>query len=199
MVSLRNIIARLWPAKIRTQLICGVALVHLLLMSFFIFDLVGRQRDFLGQQSLEQTTSLAETLAINSGSWVLANDAVGLEEIVLAVGKYPGLRYAMVINTNGQVLAHTDKSHLGQQLVDEKSRALLSAKPQSRTLHVDQNVLDVAAPILTISGKIIGWARIAQDQKKIADNLVIISRNGILYTLTAIVAGSLLAILLGNG
>ncbi|MDO9042982.1 MAG: GAF domain-containing protein [Desulfocapsaceae bacterium] len=196
--SLHNIITGLWPAKIRTQLICGVALVHLLLMSYFVFDLVGRQRDFLGQQSLEQTTILAETLALNSSSWVLANDVVGLEEIVLAVGKYPGLRYAMVINTDGQVLAHTDKSHLGQQLADEKSRALLSAKPQSRTLHVDQNVLDVAAPILTNSGKIIGWARIAQDQKKIADNLVIISRNGILYTLMAIVAGSLLAILLGN-
>jgi len=198
MASLPNIIKGLWPSKIRTQLICGVALVHLLLMTFFIFDLVGRQRDFLGQQSLEQTTSLAETLALNSSSWVLANDVVGLEEIVLAVGKYPGLRYAMVITTDGEVLAHTDKSRLGQHLADEKSRALLSAKPKIQIVHADQNILDVAAPILTNNGNITGWARIAQGREKIADNLVIISRNGILYTLMAIVAGSLFAILLGN-
>jgi PAS domain S-box-containing protein len=198
MASLRNIIKGLWPSKIRTQLICGVALVHLLLMSFFVFDLVGRQRDFLGQQSLEQTTSLAETLAINSSSWVLANDVVGLEENVLAIGKYPGLRYAMIIDTDGQVLAHTDESYLGQHLTDEKSRALLTAKPKSQILHADQNLLDVAAPILTNSEDIIGWARIGQGQEKIADNLVIISREGILYTLMAIVAGSLLAVLLGN-
>ena len=198
MASLHNIIKGLWPAKIRTQLICGVALVHLLLMSFFVFDLVGRQRDFLGQQSLEQTTSLAETLAINSSSWVLANDVVGLEEIVLAVGKYSGLRYAMVIDIDGQVLAHTDKSHFGQHLADKKSRVLLGAEPKLQIIHSDRDLLDVAAPILTNSGKIIGWARIALDQKKIADNLVIISRNGILYTLMAIFAGSLLAILLGN-
>ena len=198
MASLRNTIKGLWPSEIRTQLICGVALVHLLLMSFFVFDLVGRQRDFLGQQSLEQTTSLAETLAINSSSWVLANDVVGLEENVLAIGKYPGLRYAMIIDLDGQVLAHTDKSHLGQHLADEKSRALLTAKTKSRILHADQDLLDIAAPILTNSGDIIGWARIGLGQEKIADNLVIISREGILYTLMAIVAGSLLAVLLGN-
>ncbi|MCX5869954.1 MAG: GAF domain-containing protein [Deltaproteobacteria bacterium] len=198
MASLPNIIKGLWPSKIRTQLICGVALVHLLLMSFFVFDLVGRQRDFLGQQSLEQSTSLAETLALNSSSWVLTNDVVGLEEIVLAVGKYPGLRYAMVITTDGEVLAHTDKSHVGQRITDEKSRILLNAEPHNQILHADQNILDVAAPILTNSGNIIGWARIAQGQEKIADNLVIISRNGILYTLIAIVAGSLFAVLLGN-
>ncbi len=198
MASLRKIISGLWPSKIRNQLICGVALVHLLLMSFFVFDLVERQRDFLGQQSLEQTTGLAETLAINSSSWVLANDVVGLEENVLAIGRYPGLRYAMIIDTDGQVLAHTDKSRLGQHLADEKSRALLSAKPKIQIVHADQNILDVAAPILTNNGNITGWARIAQGREKIADNLVIISRNGILYTLMAIVAGSLFAILLGN-
>ena len=198
MASLRKIINGIWPSKIRTQLICGVALVNLLLMSFFVFDLVGRQRDFLGQQSLEQTTSRAESLAINSSSWVLANDVMGLEEIVLSIGKYPGLRYAMVIDSDGQVLAHTDRSHLGQHLTDEKSRVLLGVEPKLQIIHSDRDLLDIAAPVLTSTGKMIGWARIAMDQKKIEDNLEIISRNGILYTLMAIVAGSLLAILLGN-
>lgn len=184
--------------KIRHQLIGGVALVHLLLMTFFVFDLVARQRDFLRQQSLEQTRSLVHTLALNSSSWVLANDVVGLEEIVLAVGEYPALRYAMVISTDGKVLAHTDESHVGQHLIDEKSRSLFGAGPQIQILHADQDVLDIAAPILASTGGIIGWARIAQGQENISDNLVIISRNGIFYTLLAIGLGSILAVLLGN-
>ncbi|MGV1098544.1 PAS domain S-box protein [Thiovibrio sp. JS02] len=188
----------LWPKTIRSRLICGVALVHLLLMTVFVLDLVARQRDFLSEQSLEQTTSLAETLAINSGSWVLANDVVGLEEIVLAFRRYPDLHYAMVIDIDGQVLAHTDRSHVGQHLVDEKSLTLLKSGPESQVLHAGHDIIDIAAPIMTGTGEIIGWARIAQGQEKIADNLGIISRNGILYTLLAIAAGSLLAVLLGN-
>jgi methyl-accepting chemotaxis protein len=198
MTSLLDIIKGLWPTKIRYQLICGVALVHLLLMTFFVFDLVSRQRDFLRQQSLEQTTSMAEPLSLNSSSWVLANDVIRLQEIILAIGQYPGLRYAMVITTEGKILAHTDETHIGQYLVDEKSRALHDAESKIKVLHSDQDLLDVAAPILAGTGKNIGWARRAQGQEKITDNLVIISRNGILYTLLAIGMGSLFALLLGN-
>ena len=107
---------KLWPTKVRNQLICGVALVHLLLMTFFVVDLVRRQRVFLKQQSLEQTTSLAETLAVNSTSWALSNDVVGLEEIIAPVRRYPSLRYAMVISLDGKVLAHTDPSRIGTQV-----------------------------------------------------------------------------------
>ena len=78
MSNICRIARQLWPTKVRHQLICGVALVHLLLMTFFVVDLVQRQRFFLKQQSLEQTKSLVETLAVNSTSWVLSNDVVGL-------------------------------------------------------------------------------------------------------------------------
>ncbi|MFH2124312.1 MAG: GAF domain-containing protein [Pseudomonadota bacterium] len=198
MTSLFNITKGLWPATIRSQLICGVALVHLLLMTVFVFDLVSRQREFLRQQSLEQTTSLVETLAINSSSWVLANDVTGLQEIILAINQYPGLRYAMVITTDGKILAHTDESHIGQYLVDETSHTLHDAESKNKILHSDQDLLDIASPILAGTGKNIGWARIAQGQEKITANLGIISRNGIIYTLLALAIGSLFALLLGN-
>lgn len=116
MLSLPATIARVWPSTIRSRLIWGVALVHLLLMTSFIFDLVMRQRYFLSRQSLEQTKSLAQNLAINSSSWILANDVVGLEEIVTSVAHYPDIRYVMVHGTDGKVLAHSDKSRIGRYL-----------------------------------------------------------------------------------
>jgi len=198
MISLPSIIGRFWPSTIRSRLIVGVALVHLLLMTTFIFDLVVRQRDFLQEQGLEQTKSLAQTLAINSSSWILANDVVGLEEIVRAVAQYPELRYVMVVDNKGKVLAHTDKAHIGQYLVDEKSRLLLAAEQKMQILHAGRDLLDIAAPIVAGNGQGIGWARIGQGQEKIENNLNIISLKGIFYTLLAIAAGSLFAVLLGK-
>jgi len=199
MLSLPAAIAGFWPSTIRSRLIWGVAFVHLLLMTSFVFDLAIRQRDFLSIQSLEQTKSLAQTLAINSSSWILANDVVGLEEIVNAVAHYPDIRYVMVLGTDGKVLAHSETSRIGQYPADPKSRSLIDVQQQDfQILHADKDLLDIAAPILTSTGTGIGWARVGQGREKIEDNLRIISRNGVLYTVLAIVIGSLFALFLGR-
>lgn len=195
---MRKFFSKIWPSTIRTQLILGVALIHLLLMTGFIVDLVTRQQDFLKRQALEEIRSLTSTLAINSCSWVLANDVVGLKEIVVALKQHPELRYAMVITNDGTILAHTDKTHIGQRLSDPQSLALLQATPDIHLIHADQHVLDMAAPILTSTGERIGWARIAQGQGTITHNINVITRNGIIYTLLAIAIGSILAVLIGN-
>ncbi len=197
MSSWWSLLKWLWPSTIRTRMICGVAFIHLVLMSAFVVGLVEQQRAFLRQQSIEHTHSLVQTLAINSSSWVLANDVAGLEEIVVAVRLYPGLRYAMVVSNDGQVLAHTDRSRVGLYLNDDTSRALLQAQPEVRILHAGPALLDVAAPILTSTGKLAGWARIGQGREHISKNLAAVTRNGILYTLLALAVGSAFAILIG--
>ena len=77
-----NIIKKIWTKSIRRQLMLGIALVHAVLMTIFVFDLVARQRSFLHEQSDNTTLSLSRTLASNSVSWVLANDVIGIEEVV---------------------------------------------------------------------------------------------------------------------
>ncbi len=198
MPAVVDFLRHFWPTKVRHQLIVGVALVHLLLMTIFVFDLVGRQHAFLKQESRAQTDSLARTLAVNSTSWVLAGDGVGLQEVVSSLRLYPSLRYAMVVSPDGTVLAHTDASHVGQRLTDPTSQTLGGAAPSLRLLYADDHGIDVAAPILVGSGKLIGWARIGQNQEDIARSLRLVTRNGVLYMLLAIVAGSILALLIGR-
>ncbi|MBI5092769.1 MAG: PAS domain S-box protein [Candidatus Hydrogenedentes bacterium] len=188
----------LWPVTIRYQLICGVALVHLLLMTIFVFDLVGRQREFLRQQSLEQTQGLAQTLAVNSASWLLANDVAGLQEIVRSVLQYPGLRYAMITTDEGKVLAHTDPSRVGMYLSDDVSRNMLRTGSTMQTLYADRSLLDIAAPVVTSTGKMVGWARVGQGQEAIWNSVRIATRKGVLYTLLAIAAGTFFAVLIGK-
>ncbi len=179
-------------ASIQHQLMLGVVAVHAVLMSVFVLDLVERQRDFLHRQSVEQARSLANTLATNSISWILANDVVGLEETVQSLGQYPDLRYAMLLSPSGRVLAHSDMAMIGLQIEDDISRSLLQPPAESRILVSTPSLIDVAVPVIT-SDHHIGWARIGLGQERVATGLSAISRNGILYTLAAILAGMLFA------
>ncbi|MBI3564774.1 MAG: response regulator [Elusimicrobia bacterium] len=196
--SVRRRARRLWPVSLRRQLIAGVALVHLLLMTVFVFDLVNRQRAFLTQLSLDHTLGLARTLAINSSSWVLANDVVGLEEIVGSVARYPDLRYAMITDPEGKVLAHTDPARVGSVADDPESRSLRSGARTFRVLRSDRASVDVAVPVLTADGDLVGWARVGRGGAQIAANLSAAWSSGVLYTLLAILTGSVFALLIGR-
>ena len=184
---------RRWTPGLQAQLILGVTAVHLLLVVAFTYDVVTRQRAFLAEQSREQVAGLARVLALNSSSWVLANDVVGLGEVVSAVRDQPHLRYAMVVDARGRVLAHTATEQVGRHLVDAPSRALLEGPPAPRVVHADEALLDVAAPVRSSTGACIGWVRVGQGQEAIAQSLAAVRRNGVLYGLAATALGALFA------
>ncbi|MEW6645924.1 MAG: EAL domain-containing protein [Pseudomonadota bacterium] len=189
---------RLYTASITRQLMLGIAMVHALLMTVFVFDLVGRERGFLSEQSAEQALSLAATLAANGTSWVLANDIIGMEEVIAAQRHYPGVRYAMLVDLDNKVLAYTDRSVVGQYLTDAVSLSLLEAAPAPHLLinRVDFN--DAAAPIFSNEVHI-GWARVGLSRGEIAANLQQVTREGLIYTAIAIIIGSIFAWLMARG
>jgi len=190
--TVRSLITSFWMASIRRQLILGIALVHALLMTIFVFDLVDRQSDFLYEQSIKQAEGLAKTLATTSSSWVLARDIAGLEEVLQSQASFPSLRYAMVITPRGKVMAHIDSSKNNLYLSDSISRTLLNSPAELQTLVSNNNLVDLAFPIL-IENELIGWARVGIGQENIKAGLITISRNGIIYTLLAIIVGSVFA------
>jgi PAS domain S-box-containing protein len=192
-----SLFSRLWPTSLRRQLILGVALVHLCLMMVFVVDIVTRQRLFLRNEDIDQVRSMAKFLAINSSSWVLAHDMVGLEEILHPLSGFPDLRYAMIVTPDGKILAHTDVRRTGLYLKDAASRALLQSSPEIRIVFSGEQLIDVAAPIMSV-GECIGWVRVGIGQEKNARNLRQVTRDGIGYTLLAILAGTLFAWILGN-
>ena len=196
--TLVKFIRDLWTASIQRQLILGIALVHAILMTIFVVDLVERQTNFLHKQAVEQATSLAETLAANSTSWVLANDIIGIEEMIASQSKYPSLKYAMLLNLEGKVLGHTDKRHVGKYANDAQSKALLNVNEAVQKLSESQTLIDIAAPILA-NKRQIGWARVGLGQDKNIAGLRIITRDGALYTLIAIVVGIIFAVLMAKG
>jgi len=185
-----------WPKKIRSQLILGIALVHLVLMSIFVADLLNRQFTFLVRQGQDQALGLAHDLAINANVYIVGNDFDGLEHMIQSYKDFPHLEYAMILSPEGTVLSHTDPANLGKTATDSISRNV-GSHPTAHILTRDNHVLDVAAPIMR-DNALLGWARVAINQDYIFGNLQDIVVKGILYILFAIAIGTIVAILIGK-
>jgi PAS domain S-box-containing protein len=104
----------------------------------------------------------------------------------------------MVLTPLGEVLGHTDVSKRGLYPIDSISRKLLKAEPRPQLLLANKAIIDVAYPIL-VEEELIGWARVAVNQQAVAVGLYQISRDGVIYTLLAIVVGSIFAYWMARG
>ncbi len=176
---------------LRRQLILGVALVHALMMSLFVWDLTERQQDMLLGQQTSSASALAGSVATASAVWLAARDLAGLQEIVEAQLRYPGLSFAMILNRQGAILAHTDRQRRGQYVRD------LPDRPTVRLLARSARLVDVVSPVM-VAGRHVGWVRIGITQNATQSQLAKITRDGVLYSLAAIIVGALLAFLMAN-
>lgn len=188
---------RIWNKTLGRQIMLGIALVHAVLMSVFVLDLVERQRQFLTLQSEKMAMGLAATLSANSTSWVLSNDFVGMEEIMRSQANYPGLSYAMLIDRNNRVLAHSSPEFIGRTLIDAPSSRLKNLYSNTIIIN-DKYLIDVAVPIVA-DHKHIGWARVGISRERMQQNLTYVTRNGLIYTLVAVIVGILIAKIIAKG
>lgn len=178
--------AHFFFGTLRGQLILGVALVHAILMTLFIADLVSRQRKMLRQQQEEHAVALSQSLSTSAAEWLAANDVAGLQELVDAQKRYPELDYAILTDMTGLILGHTDHTRAGQYLLDlprDKKLTVISKGP---------DLVDVAAPAM-LGGRQVGWIRVGLSQKKASNQLIGITLSGILYALIAISIGTVIA------
>jgi len=196
MSSVLQILNKFWPASLRGQVIMGIAMVHLFLMSIFVFDLIGRQRKFLKKQNHDQVNNFVDELAAVSTTYIIANDFDQLERFIMQHANFPNLRYAMILSPDGVVVAHTNKKYIGKKPVDDISLQLVGLTT-SKTLLENDRLLDIAAPIFAYN-KLVGWARAGVGQEYIQNNMTSTVKNGIVYILIAVLIGILFAILIGN-
>ncbi|MDP2829282.1 MAG: ATP-binding protein [Sulfuricellaceae bacterium] len=176
-----------FAGTLRRQLIWGVALVHATLMAGFVWDLVARQQQTLTEHRVVDAQGMATSMAAASAGWILARDLAGLREIVDAQRNYPDLACVMVLDRGGRVLAHSEPARIGQYLRG------LPAKAEPALLARTTDLVDAVAPAM-LGGQHVGWARVCLSGASAAVEKKIIVREGLIYALLAILAGSLLAV-----
>jgi hypothetical protein len=186
----------LFRGSLRRQLIFSISIVHALLMLFFVYDQVKRQKTFVQYETVQLANWLAKNLATNSESWLLAHDYSGLQEIVLSQKSYANLDLAMIVDLDGKILAHTDPSKIGHFITNEVLQDNSSKNKELITIP-GEDVINTIATI-KIDNVVMGKVWIILNQEANLSVLRKIAWDGILYTFLAILVGGAMAILVAN-
>lgn len=156
--------------SLQRQLAIGFGSVALLTMLTMAGFLLKQQQDFLNEASIRRANALANGLAHSSASWVLANDVVGLAEILHGYRDTPDLERIFVLNRRGEVLASTKPGEAGLFVSDPISLDMLHHAPAPYVLFTGANLIDVAAPVMA-GIRHVGWARIELNRNETKANL----------------------------
>ena len=150
----------------------------LLLLPSLVTNLVHRQEQHAIAEQRQQVMALAESVAASAALWVAARDFAGMQESIGSLSAYPGLRHAILLDTRGEILAHTDRSRRGLFL------PLPPANDTSTVLHAQHLALEVAAPI-RLQQAHIGWLRIGINNEALAEELRNSRRKAYIYAALA--------------
>jgi PAS domain S-box-containing protein len=181
----------------KRQIILTFVVGFVALVTALAIYMVNSERENLYRDSRHVATGLAHSLAVSSLAWVLANDVVGLQEVVHSFQDYPELRYVMVISPSGRVLAHSDATKVGQFLADESSLALLKSPAVKRVMIDDERLIDVVLPI-EVDKRHVGWARVGLGREGIATSLRAMVLNYTLFVLLSLALSFLAAIVVAS-
>lgn len=177
---------------IRKQLFWGITLIHAVMMGFFVLDLGFRQKTFLIADAIAQAKELAHTIANNSISWVLANDVVGLQEIINSQKLKSNIMEVIVVNENHKVLAHTDESKLGKYIdTAGLENFIKQTEPFSSAESIENGILAVSP--IKFNQKEIGKIFV---NISLADKIIAIRQiyyDGLVYIILAVILGAILA------
>jgi len=186
-----NKLKNLLFGSLRKQLMVGMTLVIVLMMTLFVWNMTSRQQEEEISSHSQQVTALAESAATSSAVSVASRDYSGLQEIVFGIARYPNLSYIIVLDLRGQVLAHSNPSKIGLYLND------LPQQQEKSTLHRTANLLEVITPI-TLAGTHIGWVRLGIDRSHFKAEVAQTRRDGLVFTLIGIVFSILIAFVAGR-
>ena len=194
-----NNILSFWNHSIKRQLVLGITFLTLCMFLSLSFIILEKQKDFLNESSINQAKDRTNLLANNSSSWLMANDYIGLQEVVDSVGTYKDEIYTMVVDLKGKILAHSDKSKVGQFLVDDlsvKHINSLTKEFEILKLHTskDNHFIEVASPIFYKS-QLLGYVRNRIDNSYWINSLQAIKNEFLIFTLIATIIAILFAYL----
>jgi len=174
---------------LRARLIFSVALVHVVLMSLFIWEAVERQSQELRQELVTQGRALASLMVVASTNALLAEDLASLAEVTRRVGEQADVAYGEVVDVRGYVMASTREGRVGQRV-----REVNTQSDQFPLARGDQ-VLDLREDI-RVGDNPVGFVRLGLVTENLAQALTDTRDRGLLSIVLALIIGSVAAWLL---
>ncbi len=168
------------------QLVAAMVSIMAVAVALYTGIQIQRYRNDLIESHIVQATALARSTAVSGAVWLGSNDLAGLQEIVNSLNGYPDLRHAIVLDSRGHILAHTDHNRTGQYLHD------LPPGPGTVTLQQTSTLVDVVSPVY-LANHHIGWIRVGLGEASLRSKLADLQRDGVVFALLGVVLSGIVA------
>jgi len=182
---------RFFTGTLHRQLTTGMVLTVVSMMAYFVWDMNRYQADVAFRQQAVKAVDMARSAAVTSAIWVASRDVSGLHEIVQGLSALPDVRHAVVLDTQGQILAHNNMSLRGQFMTD------LPTLPEAKVLQNNVQLVDVISPVV-FNGRPIGWVRLGLSGQSLENQLFELTRGSLLHLLMVLAISLVFATLVSR-
>lgn len=156
--------------NVRLALVMFPLILFFMMFSFFV--VLQHEKNILQSETEKRGSSLAASLAIISGEAMRTFSDFQLVENLDQFAKLKDVRYALILNQDGRIVASTDPTQIGQT-PDDPINLSAQETAKERIAQVkfeDKEVMDVAQPIL-VAGRRLGTVRIGLGLDELQRNL----------------------------
>lgn len=166
----------------------------IVIMSGLSFWTISREKELMENGIIREGIALVESLAISCTNTMLYEE-VGLVDESGLLDNYISdlmkkndldIRYAMILNPQGEVIAHGSRAEVGNIYRDSVTQRALSAKDTLRQ-YPSPDLLDIATP-LAIASKRWGTLRIGISLESLRNEISLLVWRYVLFTVMFIIA-----------
>ncbi len=183
------------PRSIRGQLISGLILFEGLLVVTFAILLVREQATEIHERARARLDSEVRQLALQSQDSLAQGQTQYLEPILRAMTNSPSVRAALVTDVNGRVIASSDPTMDGKDVLTRLEKRHLEDHGAADLFRIPGGAREAVLPV-HVGGQLSGYAWVYEDASAAWQEIYSLIRITILFAGlgalgTAIIAGSL--------
>ena len=183
------------PRSIRGQLISGLILFEGLLVVTFAILLVREQATEIHERARMRLESEVRLLALQSQDSLAQGQVQYLEPILRAMTNSPSVRAALVTDTNGRVIASSDPTMDGKEILTRLEKKHLEDNGTADMFRIPGGAREAVLPV-HVAGQLSGYAWVYEDASAAWQEIYSLIRITVIFASlgalgTAFIAGSL--------
>jgi signal transduction histidine kinase len=136
-----------------------IVLSQVLALGMFIGYLVYHEPFFVRQVATHNAEMMARSFAAGAQTWMFYDDTTRMVALVQSFGEFSTRESAMLLDTEGKILAHNQREKVGSYLPEALKQKLSGQSREVVVLGRDDDLIDIAAPVVK-GGSLLGWARL---------------------------------------
>ena len=131
------------PRSLSLALKFSIAVTLLIGLSMFVVAalIISYQKEALSQTAFESNLAMSTKLAHDAAEPLLMYDSLRLDELVNTVQEATSCRYAMIIDKDGTIVAHTKRERLGAAITERDTLDMIK-RPFDMKNNVKEHIAD---------------------------------------------------------